>query len=372
MSVAARLIASVALPAEADEQYLLSVQCWPNRVLILARTNTQLFAYDLDQAINGEVNAAVFPAPWPWRVGRATASPDLSFAVFSGVHATQAVNAGGRMRWEVRHTCWEGSCLTQHASYDEYAGQRDHRYPESGSARVSADGKTAWLHVRGPLPGDELPADFDPWLGHEQWLVVDAGDATVLGRISTETDAGGSHQLPHPDPSRMMLNVGEGQDGSVIWLGQLKDNGLQAERIGKDDATPIGMAPSGRTFLSVAHADSNELSLHRLDSAQVVGSMWADQLSSHEHKDVVCWELAEIGAVDEHTFIMATGIASIGGIREDGAEHWLIDADAWQARGPVRYPHGTPNAPVGIGHGRWMTNAPGGKLRFDIWTGDAS
>ncbi|GIH05640.1 hypothetical protein Rhe02_37070 [Rhizocola hellebori] len=335
---------------------------------MLARTDTQLFAYDLDRAIDGETDATVFAAPWPWRVGTSSASPDLSFAVFSGVHAVQAVDAGGGMRWEVRHSCWEGSCLAQHGSYAEYADDRDHRHPESGSARVSGDGRTVWLHLRGPLPGDELPSDHDPWGGHEQWLVVDAADAGVLGRIATDTDAGGSFQFPHPDPSRMALNVGEGQDGSVIWLGQLKDGRLQAEHIGQDDEMLIGILPSGRTYATIGHSAEEELSLHRFDDTKVIGTLLAMQHSAHEDKDVVRWEAKEIGAVDERTIVVATGIASISGIRATEVEHWLVDVDTLQARGPIHYPDGTPPSVVGIGKSRWMTKTPGVKLGFDVWT----
>lgn len=51
----------------------------------------------------------------------------------------QAFDAGGGMRWEVRHSCWEGPCLRQHTAYEVRVGERAHRYPEHGSACVSAE-----------------------------------------------------------------------------------------------------------------------------------------------------------------------------------------------------------------------------------------
>lgn len=363
MTVAARLIASIALPSVEDES-VVHKQWWPDRVLWIARTDTRVIAYDLDRLLGGDVTAPVFPAPWPRKVGRFTVSPDLSFAVFSGVHAVTAFDAGGGMRWEVRHSCWQGSCLEQHTAYEEYAGERNHRYPENGSARVSADGKLVWAHVRGPLPGDELPADRDPWLNDEQWLALDAASGRFLGRISTETDAGGSHQLPHPDPARMALNVGEGQDGSTTWVGRFSNGRLEGVLIGKE-AILIGVASSGRTLVTVNHGRRDELNLHRYDDGTVIATIVAGWLSEREDRVKLRWDLNEIGAVDEHTVILS---ASVGGNGEEGVEHWLIDTDTAEVRGPVVYPGATPDLAVGFGSGRWLTATQ--KARYEVWSAD--
>lgn len=47
------------------------LQWWPDRVLWIARTDTRLVAYDLERVLDGDTAAAVFPAPWPRKVGRA-------------------------------------------------------------------------------------------------------------------------------------------------------------------------------------------------------------------------------------------------------------------------------------------------------------
>jgi hypothetical protein len=201
-------------------------------------------AYDLDRVLGGDLTAVEFPAPWPRDVGRCTVSPDLSFAVYAGVHAVQAFDAGGGLRWEVGHRCWEGSCLRQHSAYEEFAGLDDHEYPESGSVCVSPDGKLVWAHVTGPLPADVPPEEHDPCNAYEQWLVLDAASGTLLARMRTDTAAGGSHQLPHPDPARMALNVGEGQDGSTTWLGRYHEGGIEGVLVGKE-VILLGVAASG-------------------------------------------------------------------------------------------------------------------------------
>jgi hypothetical protein len=363
MTVAARLVASIAVPSiEAD--HLVHMQWWPDRVVWIARTDTHVIAYDLDRLLAGDVAAAVFPAPWPRKVGSCTVSPDLSIAVFSGVHAAKAFDTSGEMRWEVRHSCWQGSCLEQHTAYDEYADDRDHRYPENGSARVSADGKLVWAHVRGPLPADELPSDRDPWLNDEQWLALDAANGRLLGRISTETDAGGSHQLAHPDPARMALNVGEGQDGSTTWVGKLSNGRLEGVLVGTE-AILIGVAPSGRTLVTVNHRRRDELNLRRYDDGAIIATITAGWLSTRQDRVKLRWDLDEIGAVDTNTAILST---SVGGDRQEGVEHWLIDMDTAEVRGPVLYPDATPELAVGFGNGRWLAATQPTQLQ--VWCAD--
>jgi hypothetical protein len=363
VTVAARLIASIALPSVEDD-HLVHTQWWPDRVVWFARTDTQIIAYDLDRLPGGDVTASVFPAPWPRKVGRCTVSPDLSFAVFSGVHAVQAFDAGGGMRWQVRHSCWSGSCLEQHTAYQEYADDGHHRYPENGSARVSTGGKLVWAHVRGPLPGDEVRADRDSWLKGEQWLALDPASGRLLGRISTETYAGGSHQLPHPDPERMALNVGEGQDGSTTWVGRFVDGRLEGVLIGKE-AILIGVASSGRTLVTVDHGSRDELNLHRYEDGAVIATFAAGWLSKRDDRATLLWDLHEIGAVDEHTVILST---SVEGDREKGVEHWLIDTDTAEVSGPVIYPGATPKLALGFGSGRWLTATQ--KARYEVWSAD--
>src|SRR5262245_57242358 len=109
MTVHARLVGSIDLPPVPDEEIVAHRQWWPDRVVWFARSDTSVVAYDLERLMDGDTGPVVFPAPWPRRVGRCTVSSDLSLAVFSGVHAVRAVDSGGGMRWEVRHSCWQGS-----------------------------------------------------------------------------------------------------------------------------------------------------------------------------------------------------------------------------------------------------------------------
>jgi hypothetical protein len=72
--------------------------------------------------------------------------------------------------------------------------------------------------------------------------------------------------------------------------------------------------------------------------------------------------MTEVGSVDERTVVIET---SIHGDSEASVEHWLIDLDVQEIRGPVVYPLAPLGPPMGCGQGRWLT--PSGRLRYDVW-----
>lgn len=284
-----------------------TVQRWPDRRLVVIRRDEELLAYDVDRLRAGDhAPAARFPAPWPRRAGGKDAvSPTLEMAVFSGLHASHAVDAGGALRWKVRHACWEASCIALHDSYEEYADSPDHRHHDDGSCWISADGSTVWAHVRTPLAEDitpEVESELD-----EEWLVLDAADGRVLGRAPTGTVTAGSHHVPHPDPGQMGLSVGEGQDGVPLRWGRWDGRRLTVTHIGDDDRCLIDVSPDGTQFLTVAHWQG-ELALHHLPDGVVThrvdgdDRVAADPPASPKTDEDPFWDYP-CGFVDERTVI---------------------------------------------------------------------
>jgi hypothetical protein len=334
--------------------------------LALIHREVELAVYDLDELTTGvDGPVVVFPAPWPRRMtGVVSVSPDLEFAVFPGLHAAQAVEASGAVRWELRHSCWEPSCLAMHGSYSEYAGQRDHRYPDHGSSWISADGKTVWVHVRGPLPDDEPPADADPWLCDERWLVLDADKGVILAQAGTETAAAGSHHIAHPDPQVMGLSVGEGQDGSPLLWGRFDGGSLQLARVGADDHILVAAAPTGDRFVAITHSSRDEMTIHRLPDGDIIGTIFAGWLAAHPDREAdtrVRWDLAEMGFVEDQTLIVSTSRYG-----DDESQHWLINIETLEATA-VQYPKPVKSRPLGLEDGTWLTKARDGCFRLEIW-----
>ncbi|WP_406039914.1 hypothetical protein OG799_29950 [Micromonospora sp. NBC_00898] len=248
---------------------------WPGRRLLVQRGDTELVALDLDAASAGGQLAEVrFPAPWPRRFGSVAVTPEGDAAVFAGAHTVRVVEATGATRWEMRHVCSAGECRPMHTSFAEYGGDEDHRYPDSGSAAVSGDGKLVWAHVRGPLSDDKEGAD-----DQELWLVLDAADGRVLGRADTMTVASGSEQMPHPDPAQMGLSIGEGEEGSPVLWGRWDGQRLTVEHTGIERIL-LAVSPSGRHLLTVPLRQWS-LSLHGRRTARSCGNWTPRALCRH-------------------------------------------------------------------------------------------
>ncbi|MET8234428.1 hypothetical protein ABZS77_27520 [Micromonospora sp. NPDC005298] len=334
-------------PSTADTP---AVQRWPHRRLVVIRRDDELRAYDLDRLVAGDdAPAARFPAPWPRRAGGVDAvSPDLDVAVFSGSHALHAVDATGAPRWRIRHACWVSHCPSLHESYEEYADDGEHRHPDRGSCGISADGSTVWAHVRTPLPDDAEPA-YD-----EEWLVVDAIDGRILGRVPTGTAAAGSHHVPHPDPGQMGLSIGEGQDGVPLRWGRWDGVRLTVTSIGDDDRCLVDVSPSGELLLTVAH-QQGDLAVHRLPDGAVLHEVAADQLHPRPASDLAedpYWDYL-CGFVDERTVIASAAEDDDEGYGHQ--RHWLVDATRGEVLGRVEYPVPVSESPMALGDGTWLT-----------------
>ncbi|BAU86732.1 hypothetical protein SLA_5863 [Streptomyces laurentii] len=269
----ARLVATLAAPLPftgADDTSWLTP--WPAARLLVQRGETELIVRQVAAPATAE--PIRFPAPWPRRCGDAVVSPDATLAVFSGPHGLRAVDRTGAVRWELGHACWapcpEGGAVTSYAA-DDHA----HRYAPSGSTCFSADGTLVWAHVRGPLAGD-APVQ-GPGSGEEEWLVLDAADGSVLARAETGTAAAGSFHVPHPDPSRMGLTIGEGQDGSPLRWGRFDGRALTVDRLGDDDLVLLAVGPGGDRLLTVTH-DQDTLAVRRLADGAVTAALDASAI----------------------------------------------------------------------------------------------
>ncbi|BCY12921.1 hypothetical protein [Actinoplanes sp. L3-i22] len=317
----ARLVATVTAPLGAAGAPEII-----HRTLLVQRGDAELVVRDLD-GIRPERR---FPAPWPRDYGSVTVSPGGDLAVFGGVHAIRAVDVTGAVRWELRHGCWSAAvCEVAHEAFDEYAGEHYHATADSGSAAFSADGRVVWAHVRANQ-GDG-----------EEWLVLDAGDGTVLARADTMTVGSMSWHVAHPDPAFMGLSIGTGdEDAPTLW-GRWAGGTLTVTRLPGE--VLLDVSPSGEHFLTV-DVEQSSLGLYRaVDGAEL-------RRADAEDDDEEIWEYA--GAVPWDTVALA-GVE----VEVDEPEHWLIDLGTMTARGPVAYPFPVWGPPRPVGPGTWCTVA---------------
>jgi len=329
---------------------------------LVQRDDSALVVHRLDSAFRatgGPVRR--FPAPWPRRFGSFAVAPDGDLAVFTGVHAVRAVDPAGAVRWEVRHGCWYGACRETHRSFEEYADDQDHRYPDGGSAAFSPDGRLVWAHVRGPLPEGELDSETV-----DEWLVLDALDGLVLARADARAAAAGSVHVPHPDPRQMGLTIGEGQDGAPLRWGRWDGERLTVEHFADQDLVLIGVSPSGDRLLTVDH-DQGTLAVHRTGDGSVL-DRWDAETAVPPHPDVdpdddesrTFWDWAG-GFLDETTLVTGT----VESDEEWGAgRHWLLRTSPARPPEEIAYPFPVSGVPTALGDGTWYTTE---ESRLHVW-----
>ncbi|WP_166024256.1 hypothetical protein [Streptomyces chilikensis] len=328
----ARPVTTVALPLGPCRERDLWTQRGPGGPLLVQRGDEELVAVRVD----GSGAVARFPAPWPRGFGGAAVSPDGSLALFAGVHALRAVEPDGTIRWESGHDCWaDVVCPVRHSSFAEYADDPGHRGSDGGSAAFSADGKLVWAHVRVHEGGGEEAG--------ERWAVLDAADGAVLGSAGTGT-FGAGHHCPHPDPSRMGLSVGQGDEDSPALWGRWDGRTLTFERF--DEEVLLAAAPSGERLLTV---DTSQAVLRLRDAAGAAAPVRAPRDPWVTDEERILWAL-EAAFPSEDAIVAATETAG-------EPRHWLVDARTLAVRGPIGYPVPVSGLPRPAGPGVWSTGS---------------
>jgi hypothetical protein len=358
----ARLVATVPSPLRTSSADAPEVTHRGGRRLLVQRGDDELVLRDPDaEGPRAEVR---FPAPWPRRFGEVAVSPEGGLAVFAGVHALRAVEASGATRWEVRHGCWGGACSSAHETFAEYADDEEHRYPDSGSAAFSSDGKLVWAHMRGPLTADGGSGE-----DQELWLVLDAADGRVLGRVQTMTVGSVSYHTPHPDPARMGLSVGEGEEGSPVLWGHWDGARLSARKV-DDELLLQDVSPSGRSLLAV-DIGQHTLYLQSAGDGSVLRELDAEGAvpvrPGSTVGERVYWDY-EAAFVDEDTVVAGTSECDAG---LGTARHWLVDARTMTLRGEISYPFPVSGPARPAGDGSWYTVPQDGES-VSVWELPAS
>ncbi|MFI8321181.1 hypothetical protein [Streptomyces sp. NPDC085529] len=328
MTITAQLLGSVRLPGAADLVDGPARAAGPDGLAL--RRADRLEVHRVPTLFSGAPEpAAVFPAPWPgWDRGVDAVAPDLAFAVFAGQRAVRAVGADGRTLWEYRHGCWGPVVDHPHTGDDQEVCYG----LEHGSVLVSADGRLVWAHVVGED-------------GLERWVVLDARDGGEIGRIPLEDSAAaGSHQLALPDGETVLLCVGMGQDGVLLYAARRDGTTVAVRDLGEGlDRILVDVHPAHPRYLTVDH-DCHDLRLHAPDGT-VLAERDAEDLGDDRRWDYVA------GFAGPDTVV---AVAETGG-HEDGPGHWLLDADL-RPLGPVAYPSPVSGYLRPLGDDTWLTH----------------
>ncbi|KAF9776393.1 hypothetical protein IL306_005437 [Fusarium sp. DS 682] len=123
----------------------------------------------------------------------------------------------------------------------------------------SLDGSTVWVYRPDAMANR----------GDDKWVALSADTGKVLAEMSLGTVGHGGQHALHPDGRHVLLDVGEGQDGSSMFRATVADNHFDFYKYEFEDRVLIDIAPSGRHFMTVHHVQV-DVAFHLFPNGEVV------------------------------------------------------------------------------------------------------
>ncbi|MFE9689286.1 hypothetical protein [Micromonospora sp. NPDC005806] len=297
----------------------------------------RMHAYDLsDPAVTGRLSpAAVFDLSGEdgriegWAVTR-----DLRRLVYATTDDVRCVDRDGRTLWRLDF------------------GPR----PEQGilNARVSCafsvDERLVWIYRP-----DAMAMRGD---GLDRWLVVDAATGDLRADVELPSVGHGGEHFAEPDGVHMLLDVGEGQDGSRVFRGRLTEAGIElSDDLWDGDRTVIGFAPDGRHVMTVHH-EQEDAAFHTWPDGAVAVRV---PLAAFGHECGDAFVEWAGGYLDGDAAVVA-----VAGEDEETEQEWyrhhLVDVRTGEVRGgfPAETRHAYDLEP--LGDGTWLRTDDDGVL----------
>jgi hypothetical protein len=216
---------------------------------------------------------------------------------------------------------------------------------------LSADEKVVWVYRPDAMAGRDLP---------DQWIALDAATGELLVHADLETVGHGAQHLIHPSDGRVLLDVGEGQDGTVIYRAILAADGLSLDRYPWNDRCLIDLSPDGSRFLTVDHGQA-DAAIHTYPSGEVLLKLPVDAFLPIE--DVA-------GETPEFFFEWAGGfltpdsaVVVLAGETDDDPEwsrSYCVDVRSGRIEAQFAGHNEHPYDLQPLGDGSWLTTDPAG------------
>lgn len=312
-----------------------NVFTWLGVRLLLVQNGPEASVYDLDDIVAGRIEPRLrVSAPELAEHGMVAASPHADFVVHCGRREIRAFEPDGTVRWTFPHLCW--GCMDETDHTDRWTCDDS----SSGSAHVSAHGRVVFAHT--PSPFDEETE------GGEQWVALDAADGGLLAArpLASVAAAGSGHHLS-ANGRTLVLDIGYGQDGASVFLGEWDGTEWTVAESGAGDRVGVDVAADGRSWLSTPHDSDDDLVVHEIPGGRrllVLPSAGLPFPVAPGHSE---WDYPAV-FLDE-----ATIIASVHRADRKSTEHWLIDLPTGPI-GPIVYDV-LYSGVACLGEGRWAT-----------------
>ncbi|MDX3636941.1 hypothetical protein OG920_45240 [Streptomyces europaeiscabiei] len=281
-------------------------------------------AYDLAADAGGVLSPAMIcrPSGEDDVVDHAVAE-DLQRAYYTTLNAVVCVTADGIEVWR-----------------SEFEPQSDQQFGHRPSCVMSLDGLVVWVYRPDAMAGRNRP---------DQWVALDAGTGAVIAQADLDAVGHGGQHLLHPAGDQVFLDVGEGQDGSVIYRASVVEDRMDLIRYPWNDRCLIDLAPDGRHFMTVDH-EQTDVAIHTCPDGEVTFTFPVDAFGHDPDEVFMEWSG---GYLNQDTVIV-----TLVGETEDEQEwfrHYRVDVRSGQVQAAFDAHAENPYDIQPLGDGSWLT-----------------
>ena len=306
-------------------------------------TPSAVVAYDLSRPFaNGGLleRAAAFPADKPY--GHA-AAPDLERAAYTTDEALVCVGRDGTPKWRSEF----GAAPQQYMNGRAYC-------------TFSLKGDVVWLY---------RPDLAMKGRGHtDQWLAYDAASGDLLGQADLGSAGHGAQHFVHPDGEQILLEVGEGQDGSRVYGARLDGTGIALTEY-EWDSMLCDLSPDGSRAMTMREVRGSlleELVVRTLPGAEEDVTVSAEALGYDEDKYETFFIGFIVGYLDADTAIVSVRGELVEDEDDDEPQdldfhfNQLVDVRTGRVLGPMSPEFFEREDILPLGDGSWLTTGSDG------------
>ncbi|MFF8271650.1 hypothetical protein ACF059_30335 [Streptomyces sp. NPDC016562] len=301
----------------------------PSKVITRHRDGL-IHSYVIDAGTFGTLQpVAVYQPRGGDEVETSVVRPDLERVVYTTLNGVVCLTRDGDLVWA-----------------SDFERHSDVRHGHRPGCALSLDGRAVWVYRPDAMAGR---GDGD------QWVVYDADSGAVLARRELETFGHGAGHYVHPVDGSIYLDIGEGQDGSLIVRGAADVDGeVDFVPYPWPDRCLISLAPGGERFMTVDHGQA-DVAFHRHPSGDVLFTLPVEAFGYDPEEAFVEWCGGYLTS--------DTTVVTLGGESED-EEEWfryhLVDVNTGLIGGEIAVAVTNPYELELLGDGSWLTDGPDG------------
>ncbi|WP_238012135.1 hypothetical protein KZZ52_14195 [Dactylosporangium sp. AC04546] len=257
-------------------------------------------------------------------------APDLSRAVYATPSRVNCIDRDGATLWQL--------------DFPRASSERPNAY---NRCDFSLDGTVVWVYRPDGMARS----------GADKWLAVDAGTGQILAQADLGSVGHGGEHIAHPDGVHMLLDVGEGQDGTRVYRGRLDGDRIEVFEYEWGNRVLVSMTSDGSHVMTVDH-DNADAAFHTYPDGVVVAQVPIEALG-FEPLDAFI-EYAG-GYVDD-----STAVVTVAGETEDEEEwfhRYLVDPYTGEIRRRLDAPSAHQYDFEPLGDGSWLSTTDDGRLR---------